>query len=71
MTKNRTRTSADGVTVALRKGQRRALQAIADGNGAPLAFVVRYALIQFIREDTDGQLHLRFPSCEEIGRSLE
>jgi len=71
MTKKSTRTSPDRVTVTLGEGQRQALQAIANKNGAPLAFVVRYALMEFIREHTDGQLRLRFASSEETGRGSE
>jgi hypothetical protein len=53
--------------VTLAEGQRQALQSIAEKNGATLAFVVRFALREFIRLHTDGQLRLTFPSGEELG----
>jgi len=50
------------LTVTLAPGQREALEAIAKRNHATLAFVVRYALTQFIESHRDSQLPLAFPS---------
>jgi predicted transcriptional regulator len=49
------------LTVTLTLEQRRALEAIARHNHATLAFVVRYALAEFIDRHHDGQLTLSFP----------
>ena len=51
----------DRLTITLGPGQREALQAIADRNNAAMAFVVRYALDQFIHEQGTRQLRLEFP----------
>jgi len=59
--------ATDRLTVTLAEGQRQALQSIAEKNGATLAFIVRFALREFIRLHTDGQLRLTFPSGEELG----
>jgi len=52
--------SKDRFTVTFAPGQREALQTIADGLNASLAFVVRYALDEFIERHRDKQLRLRF-----------
>lgn len=52
---------SDRVTVTLAQGQRDVLERIAAKNGTTLAFVVRYALKQFIQESEHGQLRLEFP----------
>ena len=54
----------DRLTVSLAPGQREALEAIADHNSAPLAFVVRYALKEFIEGRGGQRLPLRFPNDE-------
>jgi hypothetical protein len=48
------------LTVSLGPGQRESLADIAARNNATLAFVIRYALASFIRENRDRQLRLRF-----------
>lgn len=53
------------LTVTLTIEQRRALEAIARHNHATLAFVVRYALAEFIDRHHDGQLTLLFPKPRE------
>lgn len=52
---------SDRVTVTLAPGQRAVLERIAEQNETTLAFVVRYALKQFIQESENGQLKLEFP----------
>ena len=49
------------LSVTLTAAQRRALQAIADKNHTSVAYVMRYALDQFIAENRDRQLRLSFP----------
>jgi hypothetical protein len=51
----------DRITVTLANGQRKILERIASENGTTLAFVVRYALKQFIKRSETGQLKLEFP----------
>jgi hypothetical protein len=51
----------DRVTVTLAQGQRAVLARIAERNGTTLAFVVRYAVKQFIQESERDQLKLEFP----------
>jgi hypothetical protein len=53
---------SDRITVTLAPGQRATLSRIAERNETTLAFVVRYALKQFIQECEHGQLKLEFPS---------
>lgn len=52
---------SDRITVTLGVGQRAVLERIAERNETTLAFVVRYALKQFIQESEQGQLKLAFP----------
>ena len=59
----------DRLTITLAGGQRRALERIAEANGAPLAFVVRLALAEFIDCHADDQIRLRFPSQTDDGVS--
>ncbi len=59
--------SSDRLTISLGPGQRRALKDIAAVNGTKLAYVVRYALSQFIESHADKQLPLRFPA--DLGNS--
>lgn len=61
MSKAKTQPDADRVTVTLAPGQRDVLERIAKTNGTTIAFVVRYALKQFIQESEHGQLRLEFP----------
>ncbi|MGE3780442.1 MAG: hypothetical protein AB7F89_24855 [Pirellulaceae bacterium] len=61
MPKKRQPAESDRVTVTLAQGQRAVLERIAEQNGTTLAFVVRYALKQFIQESERGQLKLEFP----------
>ena len=49
------------LTVTLAPGQRDALQEIAGRNHATLAYVVRYAITEFIESHKNGQLPLAFP----------
>jgi hypothetical protein len=53
------------LTVTLTLEQRRVLEAIARQNHATLAFVVRYALAEFIDRHQGGQLTLSFPKPRE------
>lgn len=53
--------SEDRLTVSLAPGQRQALEAVAGRNGVKLAFVVRWALGEFIKQNRDQQLRLQFP----------
>jgi len=71
MVRGRRRKSSNRVTVTLAKGQRQALEAIADRNQVPLAFVVRYALTELVRDGADRQLHLRFLDEDESPRFSE
>ena len=52
---------ASRITVTLALGQREVLERIAKRNETTLAFVVRYALKQFIQKSEAGQLKLEFP----------
>lgn len=61
MPKERQPTDSDRVTVTLAQGQRAVLERIAAQNGTTLAFMVRYAVKQFIQESERGQLKLEFP----------
>jgi hypothetical protein len=49
------------VTVTLAPGQRAVLERIAKQNETTLAFVVRYALKQFVQQSDGGKLKLKFP----------
>ena len=51
----------DRLTITLRLGQRRLLEAIADRNHVSLAFAVRYAVDSFVDQYKDGQIPLEFP----------
>jgi hypothetical protein len=62
MPKKRQPAESDRVTVTLAQGQRAVLERIAEQNGTTLAFVVRYAVKQFIQESERGQLKLEFPA---------
>jgi hypothetical protein len=53
------------LTVTLAPKQRSTLERIATRNQAPLAFIVRYALNEWITRHADGQLLLSFPSTPE------
>jgi len=61
MPKKRQAPESNRVTVTLAPGQRAVLERIAEQNETTLAFVVRYALKQFIQESESGQLKLEFP----------
>lgn len=61
MPKKRQAPESDRITVTLAPGQRAVLERIAEQNETTLAFVVRYALKQFILESESGQLKLEFP----------
>ena len=53
------------LTITLGPGQRRELEAIAHANNTTLAFVVRYALAEFVDQHKNMQLELKFPSGSE------
>lgn len=57
----KTKREYDRLTVPLAEGQRDGLSRIAERNNASLAFVVRYALDEFLQRHKDGQLTLNFP----------
>jgi len=61
----------DRFTVTFGPGQRAALQGIADRLNAPLAFVVRFALAEFIEGHRDAQLSLPFPRLPGPGSTTE
>ena len=54
--------SDDRLTVTLATGQRRALEVIARHNNTTLAFVVRYALAEFVKRNKKRKVTLSFPS---------
>ena len=58
MVNNTSKEKLPRLTVTLGKGQREALQAIADRNNTKLAFLVRYALGRFIEEYREKQFRL-------------
>ena len=58
-------TGQDRLTISLAPGQREALEAIAEHNSATLAFVMRYALKEFIENRHEQHLQLRFPKADE------
>jgi predicted transcriptional regulator len=61
--------AADRLTISLGKGQKAALQAVAEANHTSLSFVLRHALEKFINENKNRQLPIVFPlGEEEIGR---
>ena len=49
------------LTVSLGPGQREALEAIAERNNATLAFVVRYAITEFVENEHGRRVRLSFP----------
>ena len=53
------------LTVSLRPGQRKALEDLAESNGTTLAYVVRYALSEFIEVHRDKQIPFRFSIKDE------
>jgi len=57
--------NGDRLTVSLRSGQRKVLEAIALENHVSLAFAVRYALDAFLDQHKGGQLKLKFPRLGE------
>ncbi len=59
--KRRRSISEDRLTVSLAPGQRQALEAVAQQNQVKLAYVVRYALTDFIKQHRNKQLRLDFP----------
>ena len=52
------RLTDDRVTVSLAEGQKKRLLALAEANGVTTAFVVRYALTEFLAMRDDHQLCL-------------
>ena len=59
--RNHKGSSRERLTISLAPGQRAQLEALAVRNNAKLAFVVRYALSEFMTKYQDGQLRLSFP----------
>jgi len=53
-------TSSDRITISLAPGQREALEALAEQNGAPISFVVRYAINEFLDKHEDKQISITF-----------
>ena len=51
----------DRLTITLRPGQRKLLEAIAERNHVSLAFAVRYAVDSFVDQHKDDQIPLQFP----------
>gem|GEM_PF-1410924 len=51
----------DRLTITLRPGQRRLLEAIAERNHVSLAFAVRYAVDSFVDQHKNNQIPLQFP----------
>jgi len=58
MMKNTSVDKLPRLTITLGDGQREALTAIADRNHTTLAFIVRYALYRFIKEQRNKQIRL-------------
>jgi predicted transcriptional regulator len=52
------RVSDDRLTVSLAEGQKEQLSALAEANGVTLAFIVRYALTDFLSRRRGHQLRL-------------
>lgn len=52
------RVSDDRLTVSLAEGQKQRLSELAEANGVTLAFVVRYALTDFLARREGDQLRL-------------
>lgn len=61
MTSRGTAGDRERLTITLGLGQRETLEAVAQRNNTTLAYVVRFALDQFIEEHGQGRLPLRFP----------
>ena len=59
---------SDRLTITLGDGQREVLENVAEVNRTTLAYVVRYALTQFIEEHRDHQIPLQFPRLNEMRR---
>jgi len=55
--------ASDRVTVTLAPGQREQLEAIAQQNSTTIAFVVRFAIAQWLSKDV-RQLRLDFPEVD-------
>lgn len=55
------RHKVDRLTITLRRGQRKLLEAIAERNHVSLAFAVRHALDSFVGQHKDAQIPLQFP----------
>jgi len=53
------------LTVTLAPGQRVKLEALAEANNTTLAFIVRYALTEFVERHQSTQLELKFPPGSE------
>lgn len=49
---------ADRITISLGPGQRKSLEEIAQSNNAPISFIVRYALNEFLNKYKGKQLPL-------------
>jgi len=59
------------LTVTLAPGQRKVLEAIAARNHAALAYVVRYALTEFIEVNRDRKLRLSVPESVLLGHDID
>ena len=60
--------TADRLTITLGPGQREALERLAQANGTTLAYVVRYALREFVEQHQEPQLELKFPELGQEGK---
>jgi hypothetical protein len=55
------RASTERITVSLARGQKDALEEIAEVNRTTVAFVVRYIVARYLEDQNRGQLELSFP----------
>lgn len=60
---NEPREKVDRLTITLAPGQREALHELAKANHTTLAYVVRYALAQFLEEHSGPQMRLDLRFC--------
>jgi|GEM_PF-7047938 len=60
MSRPNTRLSSDRITISLARGQKLALEEIAEKNQATLSFIARIAIEEFVSRHTERQLPLDF-----------
>ena len=65
------RAAKDRITVTLGPGQHEALQAIGESLNTSLAFVVRFAVQEFLDRHQEQQVELPFPRLPRVGEAAE